>query len=102
MILIALFQQHLDGWNRYWTIEQVGATIQVDADTWPRNVDGVELWSNPCAIGIVTVTHADGVWRAECQHPDGEEVAAAGFMDKDEALEALRIAVRGRHAPRGW
>ena len=86
MILIALFQQHLDGWNRYWTIEQVGATIKVDADT----------------IGIVTLTSADGVWRAECQHPDGEDVASAGFMDKDEALQALRLAVSGRHAPRGW
>lgn len=95
MILVALFQQHLDGWNRYWTIEQVGATIKVDVDTWPRNVDGVESWSNPCAIGIVTLAHADGVWRAECQHPDGDEVVTANRTSKDEALDALRQAVRG-------
>jgi hypothetical protein len=100
-ILIALFQQHRDrNWREFWTIEEVGPTVPVAYDTWPKYHDTGDSQSGPdmpAAIGVVVLTCVDEVWRAECGHPDGgEPVVAGGQPTREAALDDLRRAVRER------
>lgn len=95
-ILIGIFQRHIVGWGDiHWTLEQVGPTVQVDHETWPRWHDDGRFAEQPVAIGVVVVTSCDEVWRAECAHPrDGTTVVVGGQPGRDEALTALKTAVR--------
>lgn len=100
--LIGLFQQHSSiTWDTYWTLEKVGGAVQVEHDTWPRYRDSGDSWAGPerpAAIGIVTLKGPGGelgMWRAECEHPDGGEMVAVG-RDRDAALAELGRLVRAR------
>lgn len=95
-ILIGLFQHYRDGWNMYWTLDRVGATLQIEHDTWPRWREDDYCGEQPVALGVVTLQAPDGgvgMWRAECQHPDGQACRGVG-PGREEALEALKADVR--------
>lgn len=100
-ILIALFQQHRDrNWHEFWTIEEVGPTVPVVYNTWPKYHDTGDSQSGPdmpAAIGVVVLTCTDDVWRAECGHPGGgDPVVVGGRATRQDALEDLKKAVRER------
>lgn len=94
-LMLGFFYQRDFPFRDEWVLAKVAPTLRIDHETWPRAQDQFGSPDPEMAVGVVTVTQHDGAWRAECIHPgDGEPVAVGGVASREEALAALKAAVR--------